>query len=117
MSRVHSLSEAVKVRQHRSGVWQQKAQQKENVLFYVAVNKSGESRHLSRLEFGRLAARIWDLELSADVGQQLPVPPEMISSLRPEPAPQSDTQQSVVSGPINIVVMFVCVGSQKSMEY
>lgn len=44
---------------------------------------------------GRLTARAWDLEMSADVGQQLTVPPEMVSSLRPEQALQSYTQQSV----------------------
>lgn len=75
------------------------AQQREKcTFFYVAVNKSGESHHLSRHEFGRLTVRIWDLELSADVGQQLPVPAEMIGSLRPEQALQSDAQQSVSSG-------------------
>lgn len=50
---------------------------------------------MSRHKFGQLTAGAWDLEMSADVGQQLIVPPEMVSSsLRPDQALMSNTQQS-----------------------
>lgn len=60
---------------------------------------------MSRHELGRLTARAWDLEMSADVGQQLTVPPETVSSssLGPEQALQSDTQRAVYLGGFKMI--------------
>lgn len=52
---------------------------------------------MSRHVLGWLTARSWDLEMSADVGQQVKVPAERVSSSpRPEQTLQEDTQHSVL---------------------
>ena len=62
---------------------------------------------MSRHKLGRLRLRAWDLEMSADVGQQLTVPSETVSrSLRPEKALRSHTQQSLDFGDFKMLCIF-----------
>ena len=75
----------------------------------LTLNKSGENHHWVGTSRKQLKVRVWDLEMSADVGQQLPVPPETVrSSFRPEQAPQCNTQHCLHCVDFNMICNTSC---------